>query len=173
MKPIEIVNVRYMVDDVDKADRLLYQAPRLRGADELSTGVRRREARQPAAPAQRTDRVPRGGPWRTAPSRDRAAGTAFTSSSTTSRPRSHDCATQELAFRNDIVSGPGGKQILLQDPPATSSSCSNRPPDMSPYSVAVFLHVVGALGLFAAIGLEWAGVRSLRGAVTTSQARSR
>ena len=42
---------------------------------------------------------------------------------------------------------------------------------MSPYSVAVFLHVVGALGLFAALGLEWAGVRNLRGAVTTSQAR--
>jgi hypothetical protein len=42
---------------------------------------------------------------------------------------------------------------------------------MSPYSVAVFLHVVGALGLFAALGLEWAGVRNLRGAVTTGQAR--
>jgi hypothetical protein len=42
---------------------------------------------------------------------------------------------------------------------------------MSLYSAAVFLHVVGALGLFAALGLEWAGVRNLRCSVTTAQAR--
>jgi len=42
---------------------------------------------------------------------------------------------------------------------------------MSSYSIAVFLHVVGALGLFAALGLEWAGVRNLRSAVTLGQAR--
>lgn len=42
---------------------------------------------------------------------------------------------------------------------------------MSLYSVAVFFHVVGALGLFAALGLEWAGVRNLRVCVTTGQAR--
>lgn len=42
---------------------------------------------------------------------------------------------------------------------------------MSLYSVAVFLHVAGALGLFAALGLEWAGIRNLRVSVTTSQAR--
>ena len=37
--------------------------------------------------------------------------------------------------------------------------------------VAVFLHVVGALGLFVALGLEWAGVQNLRRSVTTSQAQ--
>jgi hypothetical protein len=42
---------------------------------------------------------------------------------------------------------------------------------VSPHSVAVFLHVVGALGLFAALGLEWASVRNLSASVTTGQAR--
>jgi hypothetical protein len=42
---------------------------------------------------------------------------------------------------------------------------------MSLYSVAVFLHIVGALGLFAALGLEWAGLQNLRRSVTTDHAR--
>ena len=42
---------------------------------------------------------------------------------------------------------------------------------MSLYSVAVFLHVVGALGLSAALGVEWVGVRNLRRAATVSRAR--
>ncbi len=29
-------------------------------------------------------------------------------------------------FRNEIVTGVGGKQILVEDPPATRSSCSSR-----------------------------------------------
>lgn len=42
---------------------------------------------------------------------------------------------------------------------------------MSVYSIAVFLHIVGALGLFAALGLEWAGIHNLRRVVTAGQAR--
>jgi hypothetical protein len=42
---------------------------------------------------------------------------------------------------------------------------------MSVYSISLFLHVVGALGLFAALGLEWAGLFNLRRATETSQAR--
>ena len=42
---------------------------------------------------------------------------------------------------------------------------------MSLYSIAVFLHVVGALGLFAGIGLEQVSLFSLRRATTTTQAR--
>jgi hypothetical protein len=40
---------------------------------------------------------------------------------------------------------------------------------MSLHSIAAFLHVLGALGLFAALGLEWAAVQNLRRAVTTGQ----
>jgi hypothetical protein len=39
------------------------------------------------------------------------------------------------------------------------------------YSISVFLHIVGALGLFAALALEWAAVHNLRGATTTEQVR--
>ena len=41
---------------------------------------------------------------------------------------------------------------------------------MTLYSVALFLHIVGALGLFAALGLEWTSMRQLRRATTAEQA---
>jgi len=42
---------------------------------------------------------------------------------------------------------------------------------MSVYAIAVFLHIVGALGLFAALGLEWASLYNLRRVTTAAQAR--
>jgi hypothetical protein len=42
---------------------------------------------------------------------------------------------------------------------------------ISIYSIALFLHIVGALGLFVALGLEWAGLSNLRRAETVEQAR--
>ena len=39
------------------------------------------------------------------------------------------------------------------------------------YAVALFVHILGALGLFMALGLEWAGLRQLRRAATAEQAR--
>jgi hypothetical protein len=42
---------------------------------------------------------------------------------------------------------------------------------MSPYAIALFLHVVGALGLFAGLALEWLLVTRLRGATTGEGAR--
>lgn len=42
---------------------------------------------------------------------------------------------------------------------------------MSGYSISLFLHIVGALGLFVSIGLEQVSVARLRRATTTSQAR--
>jgi hypothetical protein len=42
---------------------------------------------------------------------------------------------------------------------------------MSLYSISLFLHIVGALGIFAAIGLEWAGLANLRRATDTTQVR--
>ncbi len=42
---------------------------------------------------------------------------------------------------------------------------------ISLYSVALFLHIVGALGLFIAIGLEWTSLLNLRRAATAEQAR--
>ena len=42
---------------------------------------------------------------------------------------------------------------------------------MSVYPLVLFLHIIAALGLFAAIGLEWAGLVNLRRAATAGQAR--
>jgi hypothetical protein len=38
------------------------------------------------------------------------------------------------------------------------------------YPYALFLHIVGALGLFVTLGLEWAGLSNLRRAATAEQA---
>jgi hypothetical protein len=42
---------------------------------------------------------------------------------------------------------------------------------MSLYTVALFLHVIGALGFFVSLGLEWVAVAQLRRAATVEQAR--
>jgi hypothetical protein len=42
---------------------------------------------------------------------------------------------------------------------------------MTPYSLALFLHIVGALGMFVALGLEWTSLNFLRRAATGEQAR--
>ena len=112
----EIVNVRYMVDDVEESIAFYTEAPRLRGPDQLPARVRRRQARQPPPAARRARRAPRADRCPTAPSPDPGGWN-----------RIHlivDDIDAEVArlrdagatFRNDIVEGPGGKQILLQDP---------------------------------------------------------
>jgi hypothetical protein len=42
---------------------------------------------------------------------------------------------------------------------------------MTLYSIALFLHVLGALGFFAALALEWTSLGALRRAETVEQAR--
>lgn len=43
---------------------------------------------------------------------------------------------------------------------------------MDYYSIALFLHVVGALGFFVALGLEWTGLWQIRSATTSEQVRA-
>jgi hypothetical protein len=47
----------------------------------------------------------------------------------------------------------------------------HRGESVSVYSISLFLHIVGALGLFAALGLEWAGLSNLRRATEAGQVR--
>jgi hypothetical protein len=42
---------------------------------------------------------------------------------------------------------------------------------MNIYSTALFLHIVGALGFFIALGLEWTGLSQIRSAMTPEQVR--
>ena len=113
--PDELVNVRYMVDDVEAAVdfytthfgfdrcaptpppafadvvrgnlRLLLSGPPARPGGRCPTAARRARRLEPHPPDRRRHRGE--------VERLRAAG---------------------LTFRNDIVSGPGGQQILLEDP---------------------------------------------------------
>lgn len=42
---------------------------------------------------------------------------------------------------------------------------------MDGYSIALFLHIVGAMGIFIALGLEWTGLRQIRSAMAPEQVR--
>ncbi len=42
---------------------------------------------------------------------------------------------------------------------------------MNAYSIALFLHIVGAMGFFVALGLEWTGLWQIRSAMTPQQVR--
>ncbi len=42
---------------------------------------------------------------------------------------------------------------------------------MNDYSIALFLHIVGALGLFVALGLEWTGLWQIKSAIIPEQVR--
>ena len=113
--PDEPVNVRYMVDDVESAvdfytthfgftvrsNHAPAFADVVRGNLRLLLSGPKSSAGRPMPDG----RTPEPGGWN-----------RIHSSSTTSRPRSSGCARPESTFRNDIVSGPGGRQILLEDP---------------------------------------------------------
>ncbi len=43
---------------------------------------------------------------------------------------------------------------------------------MNANSIALFLHIVGALGFFAVLGLEWTGLREIQGATQPEQVRA-
>jgi len=43
---------------------------------------------------------------------------------------------------------------------------------MNDYTIALFFHIVGALGIFIAIGLEWTGLLQIRSAMTPEQVSS-
>ena len=113
--PDELVNVRYMVDDVESAVAFYTTHFGFTVRSDHGSRVRRRRARQPATAARAS---PEGSAGRPMPDgRTPAAGrlrTASTSSSTTSRTEVERLRAAGLTFRNDIVSGPGGRQILLR-----------------------------------------------------------
>lgn len=44
---------------------------------------------------------------------------------------------------------------------------------MTIYAIALFVHILGTLGLFVALGLEWTGLRALGRATTAAQAHER
>jgi len=43
---------------------------------------------------------------------------------------------------------------------------------MNDYSIALFLHIVGVLGMFSALGLEWTGLWQIRSALVPEQVRA-
>jgi hypothetical protein len=43
---------------------------------------------------------------------------------------------------------------------------------MSNYSIALFLYVVGALGFFVVLGVEWIGLSQIRGATLPEEVRA-
>jgi hypothetical protein len=56
-------------------------------------------------------------------------------------------------------------------PPGFAAQVQVKEELVSVYSISLFLHIVGALGLFAVLGLEWASLHHLRRAAEVAQAR--
>jgi catechol 2,3-dioxygenase-like lactoylglutathione lyase family enzyme len=113
--PEEMVNVRYMVDDVDKAvdfyTRHLGFEPHFSAAPAFADVVRGHLRLLLAGPQSSAGRpMPDGtkpgpGGW------NRIHLIVPDIAAEVTRLRG-----EGVSFRNDIVSGPGGKQILVQDP---------------------------------------------------------
>ena len=109
----ETVNVRYMVDDVQAA--VDFYTTHL-GFSLISSAapVRRRPPRQPPTPAER----PHGSAGRPMPDGRTPSPGGWNRihlivDDIASEVRGRDT---DLHFRNEIVTGPGGSQILLDDP---------------------------------------------------------
>jgi catechol 2,3-dioxygenase-like lactoylglutathione lyase family enzyme len=113
--PDELVNVRYMVDDVETAVAFYTThfgfTVRLNAAPAFADVVRghlRLLLSGPSSSAGRPmpdGRIPEPGGW------NRMHFIVADIEAEVERLRSAD-----LTFRNDVVSGPGGRQILLEDP---------------------------------------------------------
>ena len=122
----EIVNVRYMVDDVDKSIAFYTEAARLRGVTNVAPAfadVKRGNLRLllsgPKSSAGRP--MPDGatpGP---------GAGTGSISSSTTSTPRSDGSATPARRSATTSWKVPAASRSCSRTRPATSSSSSSQP----------------------------------------------
>ena len=113
--PDELVNVRYMVDDVEAAVAFYTNHFGFTLRTSARARVRRRRPRQPAAAAQRPGELgrpadarrphPAPGGW------NRIHFIVDDIAAEVERLRAAG-----VTFRNDIVTGPGGQQILLDDP---------------------------------------------------------
>ena len=113
--PMDLVNVRYMVDDVAAAvefyTRHLGFTPRLNAAPAFADVVRGNLRLLLSGPKSSAGRampdgsVPSSGGW------NRIHLIVSDIASEVERLRAAN-----LTFRNEIVSGPGGQQILLEDP---------------------------------------------------------
>ena len=122
----ETVNVRYMVDDVDESIAFYTE---LLGFEVLTSfapafaDVKRGNLRLLLAGPKSSA----GRPMPDGASRVRAAGTASTSSSTTSTPRSHGSATPARRSATTSWKGPAASRSCSRTRPATSSSSSSPP----------------------------------------------
>ena len=111
------VSVRYIVHDVD--DAIAFYCERLGFHEEMHpapTFAMLSVVTFGWCSAHRAEVPVAARPWPTARCRNPVAGTVSRSRSTTSPGWSTRCAAQGVHFRNDIVNGVGGKQILLDDP---------------------------------------------------------
>jgi len=135
--PTELASVRYLIDDVPEA--VAFYTTQLGFTVAFDTraiaDVRRGPLRLLSGPATSGVRATPGD----AAGRNRIHLIVSDLDADIDRLR-----TAGLTFRSDPVSGPGGRQILLADPAATSSNCSN--PHPSPRTIESTSHADTPLG---------------------------
>ena len=111
--PDQYASVRYIVNDVPGRHRLLHHPPRLHAEHQRRARIRRRRPRPAAAAAVRTRQLrrPRHPRRRHHRGRNRIHLIVDDLDAEIARLRGAG-----LSFRSDLVTGPGGRQILLADP---------------------------------------------------------
>ena len=111
------VSVRYIVDDVDESDRLLLRSPRVHRGDASGADLRDVVPRRPSAHAQRAGRSRRRGPGDARRHGAHPGGwNRFAIEVDGLEPLVDALRAAGAHFRNDIVTGVGGRQILVDDP---------------------------------------------------------
>ena len=113
------VSVRYIVDDLDTAIDFYRDDTRLRESSCIrAPTLRDALPRRPAPAAQRSQRAEAaaGRPCPTASARARRLEPLPARGRRPRTPRYSGCAAAGARFRNEIVEGMGGNQILLEDP---------------------------------------------------------
>ena len=112
------VSVRYIVDDVDAAIAFYCGHLGFDGEDAPRADVRDAHPRRSAPRAERTERRRRrrSGDARRDETRARRLEPLHARNARSRDDGRRRSATAGVHFRNDIVTGVGGKQILLDDP---------------------------------------------------------
>ena len=113
------VSVRYIVNDVDEADRVLLRSTRFRRGDASGSSLRHALPGRPPPLAQRGGstgrsrrRLPGHARW---PGLEPGGWNRFTLEVPDLATAVATLRKAGPQFRNDIVTGVGGKQILLED----------------------------------------------------------
>src|SRR6267143_6307783 len=96
----------------------------------------------------------------------------MTGPATRTPPAAGPCTSRGTrTFMSDLTTSPRDLHGLFTSKRHGRREVINLEDVLTVYSIALFLHIAGALGVFAALALDWVGIANLRRARTVDQIR--